>query len=906
MLTRILTSPRPNYKYSAAAPRLRVYANRSFVTLSGKKIEAGDFKGKNWYLEILCSFDVDGNLLVPDFYLESTTDSSDADATYTAYLFVGKTRINQPFFQNLSVTTALGATADLNRLEELSQIAANKSPFDRASVIDYIERSIATVAGITTMNATTLLSFTPSQLLNRANHTGTQTASTISDFAPAARNTSLTGFGAGANADVTALDTILSAIAKLNNRSAANKTAIEASATNLPTNVRATTLNGLGAGSNSAVAPSDTVLAAIAKIQAQITANAAAGLGGAWAQITGKPVKYASEYASLNAAITAINIAGTPKTDLQIDADIVFTGTTLTVPTNIRIRAGNGRITSGNGQTLTVSNQQPAGNQQLFYCTGATKGKVVYALGAIDVINLAAWLGMDLSLDATSAINDFCASLANNFGGRGYIPGLRRTTGNHTIPANAWIYSDGRDSGVLCTAANVSVFKVAAITGAVYSGLKLENMKIDGGSLANVKCLNVSGSTGQAIFRMSFNKVSFVNASVGANLVNNSGQQTEIENAVFNECDFFNVNKGFYGDVINGSIHFESCNFTLPPGANTCIDIVSCGVFSSNKHLATGTNLNVGAPTDGSCFLRVTSQHSPIRITGGQDEGLEYFFQTGGNNFLQGLIYLSGNAVQGKIKFKYGGSTQIYSNGNQYNSDLFVDEVGAYGIVHSKHDVIIPVLYDNSPTATPRLTPGFVGNSYISEEHLLSPFPNKAFRRHPQEFSLAPITRGTVATSPAFINGNQPVIKISGTETYPFLQMGDFNGTDFYGWSFARNNLTGALEIEGNQVGYRDVNFKNGSLLTNGVAVAGILSATATLDFPLVAATGGTSDLTVTVAGAAIGDVCYAAPAATLETGLCIAAVFVSAANTVTIRLANVTAAAIDPASKSWKVKVIK
>ncbi|MDN3723718.1 hypothetical protein QRD02_04940 [Aequorivita sp. SDUM287046] len=79
---------------------------------------------------------------------------------------------------------------------------------------------------------------------------------------------------------------------------------------------------------------------------------------------------------------------------------------------------------------------------------------------------------------------------------------------------------------------------------------------------------------------------------------------------------------------------------------------------------------------------------------------------------------------------------------------------------------------------------------------------------------------------------------------------------------------------------------------------------TATLDFPNITQNS-SADLTVSVPGAAVGDNCYCSPSGAIELGIswnC----FVSPANTVIIRVANVRAVDIDPASRSWKVNVIK
>ena len=56
---------------------------------------------------------------------------------------------------------------------------------------------------------------TDANLKNRANHTGTQPSSTISDFASTVRNTVLTGLSTATNAAITVTDTVLSALGKL-------------------------------------------------------------------------------------------------------------------------------------------------------------------------------------------------------------------------------------------------------------------------------------------------------------------------------------------------------------------------------------------------------------------------------------------------------------------------------------------------------------------------------------------------------------------------------------------------------------------------------------------------------------------------------------------------------------------
>ena len=87
-------------------------------------------------------------------------------------------------------------------------------------------------------------------------------------------------------------------------------------------------------------------------------------------------------------------------------------------------------------------------------------------------------------------------------------------------------------------------------------------------------------------------------------------------------------------------------------------------------------------------------------------------------------------------------------------------------------------------------------------------------------------------------------------------------------------------------------------------SVPRVLTATEELNFPAVAAAGN-QDLTIDVAGAEVGDAVFLGAPSAPEAGLVFQA-FVSAADTVTVRAANVTAAAIDPAAATFRATLIK
>lgn len=85
--------------------------------------------------------------------------------------------------------------------------------------------------------------------------------------------------------------------------------------------------------------------------------------------------------------------------------------------------------------------------------------------------------------------------------------------------------------------------------------------------------------------------------------------------------------------------------------------------------------------------------------------------------------------------------------------------------------------------------------------------------------------------------------------------------------------------------------------------ISAVYANTASLTFGAVASNG-VAEQTITVTGAAAGDaVAVGAPAA-LETGLTFSA-YVSAANTVTVRLHNNTAGPVTPAVATWRAVVL-
>jgi hypothetical protein len=135
----------------------------------------------------------------------------EGDARYAA--------IGAPGTTNLSTTRdATTVTVASDTGTDAVLVAADAS---NAGVMTAAQSS--KLAGIAT-GATANL--TNAQLLDRANHTGTQLAATVSDFAAAVRAAILTGLSTATAAAITAADSVLSALGKLQAQITANTASI--------------------------------------------------------------------------------------------------------------------------------------------------------------------------------------------------------------------------------------------------------------------------------------------------------------------------------------------------------------------------------------------------------------------------------------------------------------------------------------------------------------------------------------------------------------------------------------------------------------------------------------------------------------------------------------------------------
>jgi len=97
----------------------------------------------------------------------------------------------------------------------------------------------------------------------------------------------------------------------------------------------------------------------------------------------------------------------------------------------------------------------------------------------------------------------------------------------------------------------------------------------------------------------------------------------------------------------------------------------------------------------------------------------------------------------------------------------------------------------------------------------------------------------------------------------------------------------------------------NGFIGGTGATMTAVLKASSTIDFTSISANTTSDSSGITVTGAEVGDPVIVGVPATIAAGLVVTG-YVSAADTVKVRAANVTASPVDPASGTYTVTVIK
>ena len=239
---------------------------------------------------------------------------------------------------------------------------------------------------------------------NRSNHTGTQTASTISDFAAAARAIVLTGLSTATNAVIGATDTILAAFGKLQAQVTANLATLTSHISNV-SNPHSVTKDQVGLGNCDNTADAAKSVASAAKLTTARTITVSGDATGsvsfdgssnsALALTVANSGVTAGTYTSLTVNAKGLVTAGANPTT-QVAQGGTGATTAAGALTNLGLTATASEINTLDGITTTVT--------ELNYCDGVT-GNIQTQLNAKAPLASPALTGIPTAPTATTGTN---------------------------------------------------------------------------------------------------------------------------------------------------------------------------------------------------------------------------------------------------------------------------------------------------------------------------------------------------------------------------------------------------------------------------------------------------------------------------------------------------------------------
>lgn len=295
--------------------------------------------------------------------------------------------------------------------------------------------------------------------LDRANHTGTQLAATISDFAATVRGTVLTGLDTGTSTTITASDSVLSGFGKVQ----AQVTSHVANVSN-PHNVTLAQVGGAASGANSditSLSATTSITTALLSISGNRNVANIASAGGA--TLRGVASAYTDTASSGTVAtnfgiyqIAAPTVAASSATTfsgrcstLHIAGPVVAgTNVTLSVPRSLYVASGTAEFAGAIATTGTVSINN-ASSATVSIGTSTATGSVTIGGGS----------------------NTITHASPTIFSGSYNTPAISTQGGPFQMPAAT--YTDSTSSGTVATDFGVTYFgipTIAASSATTFSG----------------------------------------------------------------------------------------------------------------------------------------------------------------------------------------------------------------------------------------------------------------------------------------------------------------------------------------------------------------------------------------------------------------------------------------------------
>jgi hypothetical protein len=301
----------------------------------------------------------------------STEDYTSTEKTKLAGIATGATansadatlldRANHTGSQAISTVTGLQTALDAK--QPLATVLTNTT----ASFTTAQETKLAGIASGATANSS------DATLLNRTNHTGTQTASTISDFATTVRSTVLTGLSLASSTVISATDTLLVALGSLQKQISDLVTTVASKITASSTD---TLTNKTISGASNTL--SNIAQSSVTNLTTDLAAKAATASNNTFTK-------------AQRGSITTLTFGATITPDFSANNffELTMTGNgNLAVPTN---------LVAGQSGSIRII-QDATGNRTLSYTTlngwkfaGATAPTLSTAANSVDTLHYIVW-----------------------------------------------------------------------------------------------------------------------------------------------------------------------------------------------------------------------------------------------------------------------------------------------------------------------------------------------------------------------------------------------------------------------------------------------------------------------------------------------------------------------------------
>jgi hypothetical protein len=599
------------------------------------------------------------------------------------------------------------------------------------------------------------------------------------------------------------------------------------------------------------------------------------------------------DYASLNAAVTAI---GSTPTTLTI-TNAFPSGATTVVPSTLRLKfVSGGSIVLGSGHTVTIkSDAKEWPVAQIFSGSGVVRFTNNHLLKEF----YPQWWGV---------VGDTVAT---------YDAATISSGTDDTVALQACIDATPNQSSIIFTS-NLRMKITSTINVFLRDGLTFKGMGYGGYHSyvdSGLPYFIWAGSSGGMLMDVNktagslFQNLGFSNRNgVALNIDHTTSGSTSTSTGIaVKDCYFRGGLSGFVGirfaytsTVLVDNMFVSGCNFVgaasptgtgIQVGGNGGGDNAFAHTYARNwfDHLSYGVKANSGGNYMISDSLTTNNDvdfylnaSSPSVIEGTQSEFAKQFLINAGQQVTVrgsrfggpasgvGVKFISTPGALSKLIFENnyfdltaalevfdGGSGTLKSSNNRYpNGDITLLGFTAFN----------EAIGDGSDTITN-------GGSPVGSFDLQSPF---AFRRAYKGLTFSGVSRQLIGLEG---RGGQP----------PGY---DANSKVSIDEGALGTILGGGLKITGDDLQVGTVAFRK------------FYKTQSSLDFGSIAAHT-TAELTITVTGVAVGDSVVLSPNTSpmFEAGL-IPFAFVSAPNTVTVRMLNGTAGAIDPAAFNWRVLV--